>query len=264
MQQPKGIAVVLGVIFGLAVVGVLIAGIFFFTRESKIPTPAGDTNVALQLSCTTDADCVSYCGADPCYQPVCGVTATGAASSCTCRSLCGPIVTGGNNNTNGNVNISKNSNTNTSTNSNTNSAVNTTGWKTYTNDGLKYSFQYPQDWLVEDKASDAKRVYCVAEWPDCAWSLTVETTDKSLEGFITSYNTNTSNADRSYTQIYKQEKIILNKHQGTKLFGSTTLGIDAITIYIPHNGRNYTLSYSPVQLRADIGNTILSTFTFTE
>lgn len=150
MRQPKGIAVVLGVILGLIVIGAIVGGIVLMRESHTTPTPAANTNATLQLGCSVDADCSTYCGADPCFQPICGVSSIGESGSCTCRSICGPIGNTGNTNTSGNVNISTNTNatvnTNTSTNSNTNTAVNTAGWKTYTDTKYGYSFNYPASW----------------------------------------------------------------------------------------------------------------------
>lgn len=147
MQQPKGIAVVLGVIFGLLVIGAVIGGVLLFKDESKTKAPVTNTNTALQLGCSVDADCSTYCGADPCYQPICGVTTIGEAGSCTCRSICGPIVTSGNTNTTTNTNAS---NTNTSANTNaatnTNNTVSTTSWKLYTNTELGFTLKFPSTW----------------------------------------------------------------------------------------------------------------------
>lgn len=151
MQQPKGIAVVLGVILGLVVIGAVIAGVLLFKSESKKPIPATNTNTALQLGCSVDSDCSSYCGVDPCFQPICGVTTIGAAGSCTCRSTCGPIVPGGN--TNAAANTNTNANVNVSTNVNANSSASTAGWKTYTNTKHAYSVLYPSDWRVNTQGA---------------------------------------------------------------------------------------------------------------
>lgn len=142
MKQPKGIAVVLGVLFGLVIVGAVVGGILLFKSESKTQTPVANTNTALQLACNSDADCISYCGGDPNYQPICGVTTIGAAGSCTCRSTSGLIVPGGNTN----VTVNANSNTNVSTNANTNSTVSTTSWKKYTNTKVAYTIKLPEAW----------------------------------------------------------------------------------------------------------------------
>jgi hypothetical protein len=170
MQQPKGIAVVLGVVFSLLIVGAVVGGVLLFKYESKTPLEPVNANAALQLGCTVDADCVSYCGTDPCYQPICGVTKIGAAGSCTCRSICGPIVTGGNTNATTNVNVNSatntNSNVNSSTNANTNSTVSTTSWKLYTNAVLGFSFQYPANYRLHERVTGESEKLVVGVAPE--------------------------------------------------------------------------------------------------
>ncbi|MDP2789615.1 MAG: PsbP-related protein [bacterium] len=148
MQQPKGIAVVLGVLLGLVVVGVVVGGILLFKGESKTQIPVVNTNTALQLVCNSDADCISYCGGDSNYQPICGVTVIGAAGFCTCRSIAGSAVTTGNTNVTTNTNTNANANVNASTNANTSSTVSTTSWKMYSDPQTRFTFLYPTDGVI--------------------------------------------------------------------------------------------------------------------
>lgn len=106
MQLPRGFSIVVGVIFGLAVVGVVMSAVLLFRGTTPEPATA-NVNGALMLSCTSDADCASYCGTDACYTPVCATSTIGSAGSCTCRSTCGPVsTTNANANTNTSVRIS--------------------------------------------------------------------------------------------------------------------------------------------------------------
>lgn len=194
MQQQKGIAVVLGVILGLVVVGVVVTGILLIRKSQPIQVPISTTNTALKLSCNVDADCSTYCGADPCYQPICGVSAIGEAGSCTCRSICGPIVTGGNTNAKANTNASNaniNSNVNTSTNENTNSTVSTTSWKMYTNTDFGYTIKYPSDWPIEPQNTTTKSVVTIGNTPAepsaGPFGVYVKKNDADLTAFISSY-----------------------------------------------------------------------------
>ena len=147
MQHPRGIAVILGVVIALGIIAAVVTGVFLVQRTSPTPKTT-DTNTALNLACTADADCTSYCGADPCYQPICGVTAIGAAGSCTCRSICGPIAT---TNSNGNTNTTVNTNSS----ANTNASVSTAGWKTYTDPQGVFSFKYPTGWTISADVNPA-------------------------------------------------------------------------------------------------------------
>ena len=164
-----------------------------------------------------------------------------------------------------NTNVVSNINNNANVTINVNTPVNTTtqidmsNWQAYENKDFGYSVKYPNDWNIKITDSHSVRIYCEAEWPDCAWSLTINTTNNSLESFIKDYNSGSQ-----YTKIYKQEDNILNGYKGTKLYGSTDLGIDNIYIFINHNDSNYILNYSSVRQRADIGEKILSTFQFTK
>ncbi len=158
MQQPKGNGVVLGVIFGLVVVGAVVAGILFFKSESKTQAPATNTNAALQLTCSRDEDCTSYCGTDPSYQPICGVTTIGTEGTCTCRAVTSNAnatvnaTTNSNANGNANVNASTPAKGGSASGGNTNSTVSTAGWKTYSSSYYGFSFRYPASWdHISDK-----------------------------------------------------------------------------------------------------------------
>ena len=169
----------LGVLLGLVVVGTVVGGVLFFRGEFKsqiATTPAkggsasgGNTNAALQLTCNSDADCISYCGGDPNYQPTCGVSTIGGAGSCTCRSTTGVTVTTGNTNVRVNMNATVNANSSApggaGTAGNTNSTVSTTSWKLYTNTDFGYTIKYPSDWPIEPQNTSIKSVVTIGNTP---------------------------------------------------------------------------------------------------
>lgn len=136
---PKGFTLLLGVVLAAMVIGVVVGGALLFRHQTSTTTNTSNANAALNLACSVDADCSSYCGGDQCYQPICGTTTIGGTGSCTCRSLCGPIAPAANTNANANVNAS--------TNANTNSTASTAGWKTYEfkskTTNVKFAFSHP-------------------------------------------------------------------------------------------------------------------------
>lgn len=268
MQQPKGIAVVLGVIFGLVVVGAVVAGILLIKGELKNPSPVTNTNTALQLACSNDADCISYCGGDPSYQPTCGVTTIGAAGSCTCRSKSGIPATTGNTNatTSTNVNSATNANVNAnvSTNANTNSTVSTTSWKLYTNTDFGYTIKYPSDWPIEPQNTSIKSVVTIGNTPAepsaGPFGVYVKKNDIDLTAFLSSYKQGFPDGCLTDKQT-TVSGVTWTEVSCTEAFAGQTKKSYQLT----KNGSIYQLYY--IEGSTSINATfqlILSTFTFTK
>ncbi|MEK7518742.1 MAG: hypothetical protein AAB424_01965 [Patescibacteria group bacterium] len=280
MQQPKGIAVVLGVLLGLVVVGTVVGGVLFFRGEFKsqiATTPAkggsasgGNTNAALQLTCNSDADCISYCGGDPNYQPTCGVSTIGGAGSCTCRSTTGVTVTTGNTNVRVNMNATVNANSSapggagSGTAGNTNSTVSTTSWKLYTNTDFGYTIKYPSDWPIEPQNTSIKSVVTIGNTPAepsaGPFGVYVKKNDADLTAFLSSYKRGFPDGCLTDKQT-TVNGVTWTEVNCTEAFAGQTKKSYQLT----KNGSIYQLYY--IEGSATINATfqlILSTFTFTK
>jgi hypothetical protein len=90
-----------------------------------------------------------------------------------------------------NTNANVNSNTNSVVNGNANTAVDTTGWKTYTNASFGYSIKYPSDWPIEPQDSSTKSVVTIGNTPAepsaGPFGVYVKKSDADLAAFIKSY-----------------------------------------------------------------------------
>jgi len=124
-----GFTLLLGVVLGAVVIGLVVVAVFVVRHNPSGNTSTSNANAALNLACSEDVDCVSYCGTDPCFQPICGVTTIGAAGSCTCRSTCGPLAPTTNTSGNANTNATVNTNITTNTSGNANVTMNTNAAK---------------------------------------------------------------------------------------------------------------------------------------
>ena len=236
MQQPRGIAVILGVVISLGIIAVVVTGVVLIQRKPAVPA-ATNTNTALNLACTIDADCSSYCGADACYQPICGTTTIGGTGSCTCRSLCGPIVPAANTNASANVNAS--------TNANINSSVSTAGWKTYTNSDTGYSFMYPPSFSVQAEVSGD---VVINGTNSAALKPFVRVSTDSVAGALDDYNPSTA----------KSVEVTINGATATKMTGTMDVGGDVLTYVFVKNGRTY-MARGP---NISENQNIFQTFTF--
>lgn len=275
MQHPKGIAVVLGVILGLVVVGAVVGGVFLIRGESKTQAPAANANAALQLVCSVDADCVSYCGGDPCYQPICGVTTIGAAGSCTCRSTCGPIAPGGNTNATTNVNTNSTANVNTSTNANTNSTVSTTSWKLYTNTKYGYSIQYPANWILNTNALSSGDLYILTH--ERQQKLDAQQVVRMMDIGVKVYEStsalpNNSVKKLSFEDWIKQEADSFGFIQRRPITVDGVVGYQGIgsddgvfyIIFVQKGSRVYKLETGDTKTPTPTEQAMINSFTFTE
>ncbi|MEK7631900.1 MAG: hypothetical protein AAB445_03470 [Patescibacteria group bacterium] len=265
MQHPRGIAVILGVVISLGIIAVAVTGVVLIQRKPAAPA-ATNTNAALNLACTIDADCSSYCGADACFQPICGTTTIGGTGSCTCRSLCGPIVPAANTNTSVNVNASTNANTNTAVDP-------TAGWKTYTNATQGYSVKYPSDWVTQVIDSETGAENPVGEvttfWSKADYKKLIPDGTEWMPTDTLYY----------FRVTYKDASAVANaKDPNTKKLSSTAINVGGVAgvkevyqgaygnwtvVYLTKGGLTYGL-YLPDK-NADqkvLAATILSTFTF--
>lgn len=232
MQHPRGIAVVLGVVISLGIIAVVVTGVVLIQRKPAVPA-ATNTNGALNLACTIDADCSSYCGADSCYQPICGTNTIGGTGSCTCRSLCGPIAPA--------------TNSNTTTNANVNSSVSTAGWSTYTNTAAGYTFLYPPTFGVSVESGGDVSI--------------AGTNSAALKSFVrVSTDTVADSVDDYDPSTVKSVQVTIHGVIATKIEGDMNVGGNVVTYVFIKNGKNYLLR-GPNTLE---NQTIFQTFTFTK
>lgn len=242
MQQPRGIAVILGVVISLGIIAVAVTGVVLVQRKPAVPA-ATNTNGALNLACTIDADCSSYCGADQCYQPICGTTTIGGSGSCTCRSLCGPIAPAVNTNTTVNTNVATNGNTNTAPDP-------TAGWKTYTNEQYSYQVRYPTAWKLTQEISP-KRI--VLSPPDAGERTSLEYSPSLYIQFKSTITTG--------ELVRETKKVIINTIAATQ---QTESGMaDYSNTYFPTTSGYINVMWPGLETD-DTYKQILSTFTFTK
>lgn len=249
MQQPRGIAVILGVVISLGIIAVVATGVFLIQRKPVVENTT-NTNTALNLACTIDADCSSYCGADSCYQPICGTNTIGGTGSCTCRSLCGPIAPA----------------------ANTNTSVSTAGWKTYTNVEHSYTLKYPSDWKNDNGSNGNPAMFydSVSQQPPVDTHLVkgskievyVEnTTSTSVKEYIKTVDTD--------SKISSTQEIFIGGEVAIRQAGTNSIGSPYNIARLIKNNRLYTIvQYIPqantVEEYSDQFSSLLSTFTFTK
>ena len=142
----------------------------------------------------------------------------------------------------------------------------TAGWKTYTNNEYGFEIKYPNDWSV-DKTTVMSYIYC--DYPKrnsmpCEGlvgvgigapgpSIKIEYEKISLDNFVKEYND-------SGLKITNQEKFVLGGIEGTKLIGTTEIGLDKTIIFVIKNNISYIISFT--EIAEVIQYKIISTFKF--
>ena len=160
-----------------------------------------------------------------------------------------------------NANIANVNDANINNQLNVNTSIDTSNWQTYRNEEMGYTILRPNDWQVKSQ-DGAATISCDLEWPKCAWSLTITTTNDELSDLIEEYNkSDLLPSGDTLSKIYKQEDFIFNKYPATRLTGTTALGIDNIFVIVNSANKRYVLSYNDVKGESrDIGEKIIQTF----
>ncbi|MBD3244963.1 MAG: hypothetical protein GF335_03145 [Candidatus Moranbacteria bacterium] len=116
-------------------------------------------------------------------------------------------------------------------------------WKTYSNDELGYSIDYPSEWKAKEHKEG--KVYISypgpRQMPEGGGSIVISVEDKTLEQFIEQYNM--LDGGTSLSKIIKQERYTLNGIKGYKLVGTTAIGIDRSFIFISRANKSYIIRF---------------------
>ncbi len=128
-------------------------------------------------------------------------------------------------------------------------------WKTYTNE--VYSFKYPpKDWAVE-QIDNGIWLGSTRRWcdPICYTGFNVELTTTTISNFILEYNESSP-----YSQIKEEIPYVLNDISGTRLIGTTDIGIDEHYFFFKKDKKTYIMNYKDAL--KPLETQILSTFKF--
>lgn len=119
-------------------------------------------------------------------------------------------------------------------------------WKTYNNENLDYSIDYPNNWEAKEYNED--KVYISSpEWrqmPEGSGSVVISVENKDLEQFIKKYNSSdVLNDGTALSKIIKQENYTLGNINSHKLVGTTAIGLNQSFIFISQENKSYVIQY---------------------
>ncbi|MFH1207872.1 MAG: hypothetical protein V1668_04760 [Patescibacteria group bacterium] len=285
-MKPRGFThIVIAVLISVMAIGLVGVAWWYQThKDDTLTSPVACSKLSTIETCKARADCTpvlqDYCKCNEvaikeqkCGNPnpnfcLCGED----FASCTTLS-CQGVNVGNGTNQNANTNSNGNSNTNSATSGNTNATVDTTGWKTYLNQQLGFTMQYPGGWVTQivDKNSgtgkadgELVKFWSKPNYQDLLPKETEWTPTNELYYFIVNYN-DTGRADLltdQETKLLSTSAITVDGIQGTKDVFRGVYG-DWTTVYLQKNGITYSLMLPDRNNdQKNIADTILLTFKF--
>jgi hypothetical protein len=139
--------------------------------------------------------------------------------------------------------------------------IDTSNWQTYKNNEYGFDIKYPQDWELDNN----KNQFLIgsSKWreglPEGGGGVEVLISNVSLKDYIKEYESDLTGDGQPISKILSQQDYNLGGKMGTKLIGSTAIGIDQNIIFIPTAKGNFIITFHDFDEKH---LEILSTFNF--